>query len=271
VTAEQPPEQEQSFISHLIELRQRLVRAALSVLLVFLAMSPFMREIFDVLSQPMKSALPAGATLLATGVITPFMVPLKVTLFAAFMVALPMVLYQVWAFVAPGLYQHERRLALPIIVSSTLMFFVGVAYCYFVVFGFVFKFIAGFAPQSVTVAPDIEAYFSFVMGMFLAFGLAFELPVAVVLLNRFGIASLDRLRAARPYVIVGAFILAAVVTPPDVLSQLLLAIPLCVLYELGIAVSRLIGPGRPREEQAAAAGDGQGAAADEPPPVREER
>jgi sec-independent protein translocase protein TatC len=181
------------------------------------------------------------------------MVPLKVTLFSAFLLALPYVLYQVWAFVAPGLYKHEKRLAVPIIASSMLMFALGMAYCYFVVFGFVFKFIAGFAPASVAVAPDIEAYFGFVLGMFLAFGLAFEMPIVVVLLARFGIASLDRMKQARPYVIVGAFIVAAVFTPPDVLSQLLLAIPLCLLYELGLQIARFVVKPKPVEEPTAAA------------------
>lgn len=249
-TDTQEPGQEQGFLSHLIELRQRLVRAALAVLLVFLVMSPFMKQIFDVLSAPLMAALPVGTKLIATGVITPFMVPLKVTLFAAFVVALPYVLWQVWAFVAPGLYRHERRLALPIIATSILMFLLGMAYCYFIVFRLVFTFIAGFAPVSVNVAPDIEAYFGFVLGMFLAFGLTFEVPIVVVLLSRFGIADVQRLKVARPYVIVGAFILAAVFTPPDVLSQLLLAVPLCILYELGIQLARVIGKPRVADEQA---------------------
>jgi sec-independent protein translocase protein TatC len=247
-----PQDQEQSFISHLIELRQRLVRAALAIVIIFLALTPFMKEIFDLLSQPMMVALPQGSKLLATGVITPFMVPLKVTLFSAFLLALPYVLYQAWAFVAPGLYLHEKRLALPIIASSVFMFFLGMSYCYFVVFGFVFKFIAGFAPSSVSVSPDIEAYFGFVLGMFMAFGLAFETPIVVVLLARFGIASIERLRQARPYVIVGAFIVAAVFTPPDVLSQLLLAIPLCLLYEIGLQIARFVARPGPADAEARA-------------------
>ena len=242
---------EQSFLSHLVELRQRIVRAAVAIVIVFIPMAFFMQQIFDFLSRPMMAALPAGAKLLATGVITPFMVPLKVTLFAAFLVALPYVLWQAWAFVAPGLYRHEKRLAGPLIASSVLMFFAGMAYCYFVVFGFVFKFIAGFAPASVAVSPDIEAYFGFVMSLFIAFGLTFEVPIVVVLLVRFGIASIDKLKKARPYVIVGAFIIAAIFTPPDVLSQLLLAIPLCVLYELGILIARFVGvPKKAAEETA---------------------
>ncbi|MCU0940601.1 MAG: twin-arginine translocase subunit TatC [Burkholderiaceae bacterium] len=244
---------EQSFLSHLVELRQRLVRAALAIVIVFLALTPFMKQIFDLLSHPLMVALPAGTKLLATGVITPFMVPLKLTLFTAFIIALPYVLYQVWSFVAPGLYKHEKRLALPIIATSVLMFGLGMAYCYFVVFGFVFKFIAGFAPSSVAVAPDIEAYFGFVLSMFLAFGLTFEVPIIVVLLARFGIASVEKLKQARPYVIVGAFIVAAIFTPPDVLSQLLLAIPLCLLYELGLQIARFVVKPKADEAPSAAA------------------
>lgn len=193
----------ESFMSHLVELRQRVVRAAGAVLLIFLLLSPFMKYIFDIVSMPLMSALPEGTKMLATGVISPFFVPLKVTLFVAFLLGLPYVLYQVWAFVAPGLYQHEKRLAVPVLASSVGMFFLGMAYCYFVVFGFVFRFIAGFAPDSVAVAPDIENYLSFVMGMFLAFGMTFEVPIVVVLLVRFGVASIEQLKQARPYVIVG--------------------------------------------------------------------
>lgn len=251
--AEAPPGD--SFMSHLVELRQRVVRAAGVVLLVFIVLSPFMRFIFDMVSLPLMSALPEGTRLLATGVISPFFVPLKVTLFVAFLIALPYVLYQAWAFVAPGLYQHEKRLALPVLSSSIAMFFLGMAYCYFVVFGFVFRFIAGFAPDSVAVAPDIENYLSFVMGMFLAFGLTFEVPVVVVLLVRFGVATIEQLKLARPYVIVGAFVVAAIVTPPDVVSQLLLAIPLCLLYEVGLQVARFTGLSPSRAEADAQAAE----------------
>lgn len=253
-TPEAGPEPEQSFLSHLVELRQRLVRASLAVIIVFLVLTPFMKDIFDLMSQPMMAALPTGAKLLATGVITPFMVPLKVTLFAAFLIALPYVLWQVWSFVAPGLYRHEKTLAAPMIFSSVLMFFVGMAYCYYVVFGFVFKFIAGFAPASVSVSPDIEAYFGFVLGMFMAFGLTFEVPIIVILLVRFGIASVEKLKQMRPYVIVGAFIVAAIFTPPDVVSQLLLAIPLVVLYEVGILLARFVVKPKAADEAAAAPG-----------------
>ncbi|MEF9995611.1 MAG: twin-arginine translocase subunit TatC [Burkholderiaceae bacterium] len=235
------PEAEQSFVSHLVELRTRVVRAAIAILIVFVALSPFMKLIFDILSAPLMVALPQGTKLLATGVIAPFMVPLKVTMFAAFLIALPYVLYQLWAFIAPGLYKSEKKLAVPIIVSSVAMFALGMAYCYFIVFRMVFQFIAGFSPDSVNFAPDIDSYFGFVISLFLAFGMTFEVPIVVVVLNRMGIADLEKLRQARPYVIVGAFIVAAVVTPPDVLSQLLLAVPLVVLYQLGIWLVAMFG------------------------------
>lgn len=231
-------------MSHLVELRTRLLRAAGAVLLVFVVLFiyPGASAIYDLLAQPMLASLPEGTRMIATGVITPFMVPVKVTMMAAFIVALPVVLYQAWAFVAPGLYRHEKRLALPLIVSSTLLFILGMAFCYFFVFRTVFHFIATFAPQSITPAPDIEAYLSFVMTMFLAFGITFEVPVAVVLLVRTGIISLEKLRAGRGYVVVGAFVIAAIVTPPDVVSQFMLAVPLCLLYELGLLCARLVSP-----------------------------
>lgn len=235
------PANDQPLMAHLIELRERTVKAAISVLIVFVAMSPFMKEIFDWLSKPLMVALPDGAKLLSTGVVAPFMVPLKVTLFCAFVVALPYVLYQFWAYIAPALYKREKRLALPVIVSSVLMFAVGMAYCYFVVFRMVFQFIAGFSPDSVNFAPDIDSYFSFVITMFFAFGLTFEVPIFVMVLNRVGMASAKRLKKIRPYVIVGAFVVAAIFTPPDALSQLLLALPLVVLYEFGIVLVKVFG------------------------------
>lgn len=235
------PANDQPLMAHLIELRERTVKAAISVLIVFVAMSPFMKEIFDWLSKPLMVALPDGAKLLSTGVVAPFMVPLKVTLFCAFVVALPYVLYQFWAYIAPALYKREKRLALPVIVSSVLMFAVGMAYCYFIVFRMVFQFIAGFSPDSVNFAPDIDSYFSFVITMFFAFGLTFEVPIFVMVLNRVGMASAKRLKKIRPYVIVGAFVVAAIFTPPDVLSQLLLALPLVVLYEFGIVLVKVFG------------------------------
>ena len=247
---EQAPAANESFMSHLIELRTRLLRAVGTVVAVFVVLFiyPGASVIYDILAAPMLASLPQGTRMIATGVITPFMVPMKVTMMAAFIVSLPVVLYQVWAFVAPGLYRHEQRLALPLIVSSSLLFIGGMAFCYFVVFKSVFTFIASFAPQSITPAPDIEAYLSFVMTMFLAFGVTFEVPVAVVLLVRMGIVTLKQLKESRGYVVVGAFVIAAVVTPPDVVSQFLLAVPLCVLYEIGILVARGV---KPRSEDKA--------------------
>jgi sec-independent protein translocase protein TatC len=232
---------QESFISHLIELRDRLIRALLAVLLVFLVLVPWSATVYDLLAQPMIANLPPGTKMIATGVITPFMVPLKVTLMAAFVIALPVILYQAWAFVAPGLYSHERKFALPLIVGATALFISGMAFCYFFVFRTVFKFIAEFAPSSITPAPDIEQYLNFVMTMFLAFGVTFEVPIVVVLLVRFGLVSLEKLKEFRPYAIVGAFIVAAVVTPPDVTSQILLAVPMCLLYELGLLIARFVG------------------------------
>jgi sec-independent protein translocase protein TatC len=233
---------QESFMSHLVELRQRLVRAVASVLVLFVALFvwPGSGSIYDLLAAPLMSALPEGAKMIATGVITPFMVPVKVTALAAFLIALPYVLYQAWAFVAPGLYEHEKKLALPLVVSSTLLFLAGIAFCYYLVFGKVFAFIHDFAPKSITPAPDIEAYFSFVITMFLAFGVTFEIPIVVIELVRMGLVSVEKLREARPYVIVGAFVVAAVVTPPDVLSQVLLAVPMILLYEAGLFLARFI-------------------------------
>ena len=233
---------QESFMSHLIELRSRLVRAVGAVLAFFVLLFvwPGSGYIYDLLATPLMSALPEGAKMIATGVITPFMVPVKVTALAAFLLALPYVLYQAWAFVAPGLYDHEKKLALPLVIGSTVLFLTGVAFCYYFVFSKVFTFIHNFAPKSITPAPDIEAYFSFVITMFLAFGVTFEIPIVVILLVRMGIVSVEKLRDARPYVIVGAFVVAAVVTPPDVLSQFMLALPMCLLYEAGLFLARFI-------------------------------
>ncbi len=231
---------QETFISHLVELRTRLVRASAVVLFVFImlfAIWPGAAEIYDFLAQPMMNALPEGSKMIATGVITPFMVPMKVTMVVALLVSLPWVLYQGWAFVAPGLYLHEKRLIAPLIISSSLLFIAGVAFCYFFVFGTVFKFINDFAPKSISVAPDIENYLDFVLMMCLAFGLTFEVPVVVIVLVRMGVVTVEKLREIRPYVIVGAFVVAAVVTPPDIMSQLFLAIPLCLLYEVGLLLA----------------------------------
>ena len=231
-----------TFISHLVELRSRLVKAVAVVLLVFLALAaiwPGAAAVYDFIARPMMVALPSDAHMIATGVITPFLVPMKVTLLAAFIIALPWVLYQVWAFVAPGLYAHEKRLVAPLVISSSLLFIFGVAFCYFLVFGKVFRFIYDFAPKSITVAPDIENYLDFVMTMCLAFGVTFEVPVVVVVLVRMNLMTVEKLKAIRPYVIVGAFIVAAVVTPPDIMSQLFLAVPMCLLFEIGLLAAPL--------------------------------
>ena len=235
---------QESFISHLVELRTRLLRALSAVAVVFVALLfwPGAGHIYDLLAAPLMAALPEGAKMIATGVITPFVVPLKVTGLAAFMIALPYVLYQAWAFVAPGLYEHEKKLALPLIVAGTVLFFAGVAFCHFFVFGQVFAFITQFAPKSITPAPDIEAYLNFVLTMFLAFGITFEIPIVVILLVRFGLVAVEQLVEWRSYVILGNSVIAAVITPPDVVSMLALLIPMCLLYEAGLFVARYVTP-----------------------------
>ena len=245
---------QETFLSHLIELRGRLVRAVGTVLAVFALLSFWAGDIYDILAQPMLQTLPAGTRMIATGVVTPFFVPIKVTLMVAFVLCLPVVLYQAWAFVAPGLHAHEKRLALPLVLGSTVLFLLGMAFCYFIVFGWVFKFIAEFAPTSINLAPDIEEYLSFVMTMFLAFGLTFEVPVVVVMLTRIGIVDIDALKKGRPYVVVGAFVVAAVITPPDVISQFMLALPMWLLYELGIVIARTVTP-QAKDVAASGAGD----------------
>ena len=235
---------EQPFVEHLMELRARIIRALLAVAAAaaLLALWPGASRLYDWVAAPLIASLPQGATMIATSVVSPFTVPLKVLLVAALMLALPYVLYQAWAFVAPGLYRHEKRLVLPLVISSTLLFFCGVAFCYFIVFGKAFAFIQHFAPESITAAPDIEAYLGFVLTMFLAFGAAFEVPVAVVLLARVGIVTAQQLRGWRSYFVVLAFIVAAFITPPDVISQLALAAPMCLLYELGIWAAGVLAP-----------------------------
>jgi sec-independent protein translocase protein TatC len=245
---------EDTFVSHLMELRDRLLRAlvAIAVVTVALTIWPGIGGVYDFLAWPMIHALPEGTRMIATGVVSPIFVPLKVTLLAAFMIALPYVLYQAWAFIAPGLYSHEKSIALPLVIGSTILFLLGVAYCYFVVFGLVFHAIHSFAPQAITPAPDIEAYLNFVITMFLAFGITFEIPLAQVVLVRAGVLTVEKLKDIRSYVIVGAFVVAAIITPPDALSQLLLAIPMCLLYEAGIIGARLFGRSRTPEEVPAA-------------------
>ena len=232
---------EQPFVAHLVELRDRLVRSLIAVGVVFAVLSyfPGPAALYDLLAKPLVEQLPAGSHLIATNVISPFLVPLKITLLASFLIALPYVLYQVWAFVAPGLYSHEKRLVAPLVVSSTLLFLGGVAFSYFIVFKRVFHFIQAFAPKSVSVAPDIEEYLGFVLTMFLAFGATFEVPIVVVVLARMGVVSVEALKNFRGYFVVIAFIISAIITPPDMVSMLSLAIPMCVLYEVGLWVAAL--------------------------------
>ena len=233
-----PPEE--SFLSHLIELRDRLIRALLAIGIVFLCLLPWSRDLYALLAEPLLAALPSNGQMIATDVVGVFMVPMKVTLMVAFLITLPWVLYQAWSFIAPGLYAHEKRLALPLLTASVLLFFVGMAFAYFLVFPTVFAFMSKIAPEGVAWMTDIEKYLSFVMGTFMAFGVTFEVPVIVVVLVRMGIVELATLKEWRPYVIVGAFVVAAIFTPPDVISQLLLAIPLCLLYELGMLAARFV-------------------------------
>ena len=237
--------QSDTFISHLVELRQRLVRALVAVLLVLFAILPWAPELYDFMAHPLMRALPEGTKMIATGVIAPFLVPLKVAGVVAFVVALPYVLYQAWAFVAPGLYAHEKKLVLPLVIASTVLFLMGIAFCYFFVFGVVFEFVYTIAPKSISVAPDIENYMSFALSMFIAFGVTFEVPVVVIVLVRSGVVTVEKLKELRPYVIVGAFVVGAIFTPPDVVSQFMLAIPLWVLYEIGVFIAGFQ-PARPK-------------------------
>ena len=240
--SEETQQTAQPLIEHLLELRRRLMWTIGGLLLCFLALMPFAQQLYTFVAQPLMATLPAGTSMIATDVIAPFFVPVKVTLMAAFLLSLPHTLYQVWAFIAPALYQNEKRLVMPLVLSSVLLFFAGMAFAYFLVFPLVFKFLAGVTPVGVNMATDIDKYLSFILGMFVAFGATFEVPVVVVLLNRMGVVSLAQLRQARPYVIVGAFVLAAVITPPDVISQVLLAVPLIILYEAGLWFCRFIRP-----------------------------
>lgn len=241
-TPTNPNDNEQPLVEHLIELRSRLIRIILGIVLVLLCLLPFSQKIYTLIALPLLNALPNGNTMIATDVISPFFVPLKVTLLAAFVISLPNTLYHVWAFVAPALYKHEKRMVMPLLISSVLLFFIGMAFAYFLVFPTVFKFMSKVSPEGVNMATDIDKYLSFVLGMFIAFGAAFEVPVAVVLFHRFGLISLKTLQAARPYVVIGAFVIAAIITPPDIISQIMLAVPLLLLYEVGLIICRMVKP-----------------------------
>jgi len=228
----------ENFITHLIELRNRLLRIVVGFIVVFIALFPFANEIYALLAAPLLSKLPAGGQMIATAVTTPFFVPMKVAMMTAFLLSLPHTLYQIWSFVSPGLYAHEKKFMIPIILASSFLFLSGMAFAYFLVFPVIFGFIVGTAPVGVAVMTDIGNYLDFIITLFFAFGLAFEVPIAVVMAARFGWVSIHALKEARGYVVVGAFVIAAVVTPPDVISQFMLAMPMWLLYELGIVVAR---------------------------------
>jgi sec-independent protein translocase protein TatC len=242
---------QETFLSHLLELRDRVIKSALAIIVVFVCLVYWAPDIFHIFSQPLLESLPAGGKMIVTDITGSFFVPMKVTMLVAFMIALPVVIYQLWAFIAPGLYQHERKLVIPLVVSSYSLFVFGMAFAYFLVFPTVFNFMASYnAPLGAEMSTDIDKYLSFAMNTFLAFGITFEVPVVVVVLVRMGMVPLAKLKEIRPYVIVGAFIISAVVTPPDVLSQLLLAVPMTLLYELGLLIARFYVP-KPSEDEPA--------------------
>ncbi len=234
-----------NFIAHLLELRTRLLHSAVALLVVFICLFPWASDLYALLAQPLLAKLPAGGQMIATDVTTPFFVPLKVAMMAAFLISLPYILYQAWRFVAPGLYAHEKRLVVPLIAASTVLFFCGMGFAYFVVFPVVFGFITASAPVGVAVMTDIDKYLSFVLSMFVAFGVTFQVPVVVVVLVRMGIVSVEKFREIRPYVVVGSFVVGAIFTPPDVVSQIMLAVPLWLLYEAGIIVGVWVGKRKP--------------------------
>jgi len=237
-----------TFLSHLIELRNRLLWSLIAVGIVFLCLVPWAKDIYHIISQPMLAQLPKGGRMIATEITSPFFIPFKVTFLTAVLITLPFLLYQAWAFVAPGLYSHEKRLVAPLIMASTFLFACGMAFAYFLVFPTVFRVMLAFTPEGVEWMPDIGTYLSFVMNMFLAFGVTFQVPVVVIILVRMGVVTVAKLKEIRPYVIVGAFVVAAVVTPPDVTSQLLLAFPICLLYEVGILMASFTSK-RPEETE----------------------
>lgn len=228
-----------SLFSHLLELRKRLLRALAAIVLVFIGLAPFAQALYTLLAEPLLRHLPAGASMIATDVAAPFFTPFKLTLVLAFGLAVPIWLWQLWAFIAPGLYQREKRLIAPLLAGSTLLFYAGVAFAYFVVLPVVLGFFTAMAPEGVQVATDISRYLDFVLAIFVAFGIAFEVPILIILLCWSGVTSVAALRQQRPYVIVAAFVIGMVLTPPDVISQTLLAVPMCLLFELGLVVASL--------------------------------
>ena len=243
-------EDTQPLISHLIELRKRLLNCIIAVFVIFLALIYFANDIYQLIAAPLIRQMPVGASMIATDVASPFFTPIKLTIIVSVFLAVPVILYQVWAFIAPALYRHERKLVMPLLFSSSLLFYVGVAFAYFIVFPLAFGFFAKTAPQGVQIATDISNYLDFVMAIFLAFGVAFEVPIAIVLLCWTGLTTPDDLRKKRPYILVGAFVVGMLLTPPDVFSQTLLAIPMYCLFEVGVFFSRYyVGKGRWDKEQ----------------------
>jgi len=237
---EESVDQPLPLITHLTELRDKLLRALLAVLLFFICLFPFANDIYSFVSEPLRAILPAGASMIATEVTSPFFTPFKLTLVAAIFLAMPYVLYQAWSFIAPGMYRHEKRLAIPLLASSIILFYAGVAFAYFVAFPLIFGFFTSVAPQDITIMTDINSYLDFVLKLFFAFGLAFEVPIAVILLIWAGITTPQALASKRPYIIVGCFVIGMLLTPPDVFSQTLLAVPMWLLFEAGIFFGRLI-------------------------------
>lgn len=243
-------DRDESFMSHLIELRARLLRAVLAVLAAFLLLLPFAQRIYSIFAEPLLSKLPAGGQIIAIDVASPFFAPIKLAFVMGLILAMPVVIYQLWAFVAPGLYRHEKRLAVPLLASAVALFYIGCAFAWFLVLPTVFAFLTAVTPEGVAMMTDISRYLDFVLVVFLAFGFCFELPVAVVILSAMGWVSVEQLRESRPYVIVGAFVVAAIITPPDVISQIMLALPMCVLYEIGIVVARMLERRQPASDAA---------------------
>lgn len=245
-----------TFLSHLVELRNRLLNAVIALLVLFAGLVVFAREIYVIVAQPLMGVLPERSSMIATEPAAPFFIPIKLAFAVAFVIALPYLLYQMWAFVAPGLYRHERRLVLPLAVSSTLLFYLGMAFAYFVVLPIAFAFFTSYAPEGVLVMTDIGAYLSFVIRVFFAFGVAFEVPIAIIILTRVGVLDPDALATKRPYVVIGIFTLAMLLTPPDAFSQTLLALPMWLLFEVGIIIARRVRP-RPEDEEEDAADTGR--------------
>lgn len=247
-TDQSTAEMEQPFLSHLVELRDRLLRMVLVVLVVFLFLFPFGNDIYRFVAEPLMAVLPEGTSMIATQVASPFLTPFKLSLVAAVFFAMPFILYQFWGFVAPGLYQHERKMAMPLLISSIALFYLGILFAFYVVFPLVFSFLTGMAPEGVAVMTDITSYLDFVLTLFFAFGIAFEIPIATIILVWMGMTTPEKLTRKRPYVIVGAFVVGMLLTPPDVISQTLLAFPMWILFELGIVFSRFFVRKKPQEE-----------------------